>query len=115
MNSPPSPVPRRFGQVIGLDPTMVETYARYHAEIWPELVEALHAAHFRNYSIFYTDAQLFGYFEYTGTDFDADMRRLAAHPRVQDWWRIMEPMQRPLATRAPGEWWANLREVFHLD
>jgi hypothetical protein len=25
------------------------------------------------------------------------------------------PMQRPHAERAPGEWWKNMLEVFHLD
>jgi L-rhamnose mutarotase len=27
----------------------------------------------------------------------------------------MEPMQQPVETRQPGEWWANMEEVFHLD
>ena len=30
-------------------------------------------------------------------------------------WAIMKPMQEPLPTRAEGEWWANLEEVFHTD
>jgi L-rhamnose mutarotase len=25
------------------------------------------------------------------------------------------PMQKPLETRAQGEWWANMEEVFHCD
>jgi len=27
----------------------------------------------------------------------------------------MDPMQQPVENRKPGEWWANLEEVFHLD
>jgi len=27
----------------------------------------------------------------------------------------MMPMQQPLDTRAEGEWWANMEEVFHTD
>jgi len=27
----------------------------------------------------------------------------------------MMPMQSPLETRAEGEWWANMDEVFHTD
>jgi L-rhamnose mutarotase len=27
----------------------------------------------------------------------------------------MMPMQAPLDTRAEGEWWANMEEVFHTD
>ena len=28
---------------------------------------------------------------------------------------FMEPMQDPVSTRAPGEWWAKMEEVFHTD
>jgi hypothetical protein len=27
----------------------------------------------------------------------------------------MESMQRPLPTRAPGEWWASMEEVFRQE
>jgi len=27
----------------------------------------------------------------------------------------MKPMQDPLPTRQPGEWWADMEEVFHID
>jgi L-rhamnose mutarotase len=43
------------------------------------------------------------------------MAKMAAHPKTQEWWALMEPMQDPLATRDPGEWWAAMIEVFHLD
>jgi L-rhamnose mutarotase len=43
------------------------------------------------------------------------MRKMAADPATQRWWAIMEPMQDPLPTRAPGEWWAPMEAVFHLD
>ena len=43
------------------------------------------------------------------------MAKMAADPKTQEWWAIMEPMQDPVATRAKGEWWANMEEVFHLD
>ena len=108
---------RRFGQVIGLDPARLVEYRRHHDEIWPEITDALRAASIRNYSIFYRDGQLFGTFEYSGPDdeFDQRMAALAALPRMREWWDLMEPMQRPLADRAPGEWWASLEEVFHFS
>jgi L-rhamnose mutarotase len=58
---------------------------------------------------------LFAYFEYSGSDFAADMARMAAHPKTLEWWAIMEPMQRPVVNRSAGEWWANMEEVFHMD
>ena len=58
---------------------------------------------------------LFAYFEYIGDDFDADMAKMAADPKTQEWWDIMMPMQQPIATRGEGEWWASMEEVFHTD
>jgi L-rhamnose mutarotase len=108
---------RRFGQLIGLDRTRLEEYKRYHARIWPEIEHAIREAGIRNYSIFHRDGLLFAYFEYHGPDseFDARMRRLAAAPRMREWWDIMEPMQRPMPDRAPGAWWSDIEEVFHQD
>jgi len=40
---------------------------------------------------------------------------MAADPTTQKWWELCEPCQVPLANRAPGEWWADMEEVFHLD
>jgi L-rhamnose mutarotase len=58
---------------------------------------------------------LFAYFEYTGDNYIADMDRLAANPKVQEWWSLMGPMQRPVPERQPGEHWAGLRAVYHQD
>jgi L-rhamnose mutarotase len=40
---------------------------------------------------------------------------MAAHPKTQEWWAIIEPLQDPVADRKEGEWWATMEEVFHLD
>jgi L-rhamnose mutarotase len=106
---------KRFGQIIGLKPECYEEYKKYHAEVWPEVLETIRECNIRNYSIFHKDRQLFAYFEYIGNDFEADMAKMAAHPKTQEWWSIMEPMQQPVENRNEGEWWANMEEVFHLD
>jgi L-rhamnose mutarotase len=43
------------------------------------------------------------------------MARMAADARNQEWWSLTIPCQRPLETRAEGEWWARMEEVFHHD
>jgi L-rhamnose mutarotase len=106
---------KRFGQVIGVRPEHFERYKKYHAAVWPEILDMITKCNIRNYSIFHKDGMLYAYFEYTGTDFAADMAKMAADPKTQEWWSIMEPMQDPVATRKEGEWWANMEEVFHLD
>jgi L-rhamnose mutarotase len=106
---------KRFGQIIGVDPAQFEKYRDYHSAVWPEVLEMIKSCHISNYSIFHKDGMLFAYLEYTGTDFAADMARMAAHPKTREWWSVMEPMQRPLQSRTEGEWWAGMEEVFHLE
>jgi L-rhamnose mutarotase len=105
----------RYGSVLRIRPEAIERYKIYHAAVWPEVLEALRLANVRNYSIYLKDDYLFGYYEYCGTTFEADMAEMAENPKVQEWWSIMEPMQSPIDTRDPGEWWASMQEVFHMD
>jgi L-rhamnose mutarotase len=53
---------------------------------------------------------LFGYYEYTGRSYKADMEKLAAEPRNQEWLAATDPMQIPLPGKAS---WSVMREVYH--
>ncbi len=106
---------KRYGFVIRVRPETLERYKEYHVSAWPEVLATIRKANIRNYSIYLKDDFLFGYFEYHGADYAADMAQIAACPKTQEWWSIMQPMQRPLETRAKGEWWAQMEEVFHTD
>jgi L-rhamnose mutarotase len=106
---------KRYGLVLGLKPEALEEYKKYHAEVWPSILKLIRDCNIRNYSIFLKDNRLFAYYEYIGTDHAADMAKIAADPDMKKWWAIMEPMQQPLETRKPGEWWAEAEEVFHTD
>lgn len=106
---------QRCARLVGVKPEAIEEYERIHRAVWPEVLATIHACNIRNYSIFRLGSQLFAYYEYIGDDHEADMRRMAADPRTQEWWAITDPMQEPIAGRQPGEWWAELKEVFHTD
>jgi len=106
---------KRFGQIIGVRPEYLERYKKYHTAVWPEVLDMIKKCNMQNYSIFYKDGMLYAYFEYTGSNFAADMAKMAADAKTQEWWAIMEPMQDPVNTRKKGEWWANMEEVFHID
>jgi L-rhamnose mutarotase len=101
--------------VLRVKPEATERYKQYHAAVWPEVLDMIGKCGIRNYSIYFKDGFLFSYFEYCGVDFQADMAKMAADPKTQEWWAIMEPLQEPLPTRKPGEWWADMEEVFHVD
>ena len=108
---------KRYGAVIGLKPEDIAEYKRLHAEVWPDVLKQIRASNIRNYSIFLREPEnlLFSYYEYVGDDHDADMARMAADPRTQEWWDVCMPMQKPLEPRGEGEWWAAMEEVFHID
>jgi L-rhamnose mutarotase len=106
---------KRYGQVIGVKQEHFERYKKYHAEVWPGVLDMIRKCNMRNYTIFHREGMLFAYFEYIGSDFAADMAIMAADPLTQEWWAIMEPMQDPLPDRKENEWWTNIEEVFHTD
>ena len=106
---------QRFGMTIRLAPGSAERYKEYHRAVWPEVLNKLTDCNIKNYSIYFKDDILFGYYEYHGDDIKADRAKMAVDPKTQEWWATMEPMQAPLETRQEGEWWAEMEEVFHLD
>ena len=106
---------KRYGSVIRVNPEAIVEYKRYHAAVWPDILKMIRECGIRNYSIYLKDDFLFGYFEYHGSDYTADMAKMAADPKTQEWWRVMMPMQKPLDSRNEGEWWADMEEVFHCD
>ena len=111
---------KRYGMIIGLRPEKLEEYRHLHAAAWPDVLQRIKQSNIQNYSIYLRRLQdgrhyLFSYFEYTGSDFEADMAAMAADPTTQRWWALCKPCQRPLEDRAPDEWWAGMEEVFHHD
>ena len=108
---------KRFGQTIHLRPEVEAEYRKIHVKIWPEIEVAIRESGITNYSIFLKDGIMFAYYEYTGpdTEFEQRMEAMSNAPRMQEWWGITKAMQIPLPTRAEGEWWANMEEVFHQD
>ncbi|HEY5002953.1 MAG TPA: L-rhamnose mutarotase [Ktedonobacteraceae bacterium] len=104
----------RIGRIIQVKPEAIEEYERIHAAVWPEVLATISACNIRNYSIFRHGTLLFAYFEYVGEDLAADMAKMAEDPKTQEWWTHTDPMQEPLPDHAPGEWWTDLKEVFHI-
>ena len=108
---------QRMGMVIGVKPEMIAEYKRLHAAVWPEILALISDCNIRNYTIFLREPEnlLFGYWEYHGSDISADMAKIAASPKNQEWWSFTIPCQQPLESRKEGEWWAMMEETFHLD
>lgn len=106
---------QRIGWVIKVKSERLEEYKELHANPWPEVDTMLKKCNIQNYSIYYRDGFLFSYLEYTGNDFDADMKTMAADSITNEWWKLTDPCQEPVDSALDGVWWANLEEVYHLD
>ena len=77
---------KRFGMVIKLKPGSAAAYREYHAAVWPEVLKMIRECNISNYSIYFKDDVLFGYYEYHGSDIKTDLAKMAAHPKTQEWW-----------------------------
>ena len=101
--------------MVGAHKDRIAEYEAIHAAVWPEVLALIHQYNIRNYSIYRHGTTLFAYMEYVGEDFEADMAAISEEPVNKRWWALTDTMQEPVADRAPGEWWANMAEVFHTD
>ena len=101
--------------MIKVKPEGKEAYIKWHANPLPGVNEMIKECNIQNYSIYCRGDYMFAYYEYVGDDFEADMAKMAADPETQRWWDVCMPCQKPLDTRAEGEWWADMPEYFHVD
>lgn len=108
---------QRKAMVIRIRPEKIAEYKELHANAWPEVLARIAECNIRNYSIFLREPEnlLFGMFEYHGTDYEADMQKMADDPATQRWWALTDPCQEALSSCKEGEWWADMEEVFHTD
>ena len=110
---------KRFGSVIGLDPEKEQYYCELHADVWPTIVDRIRQSNIQNYSIYVTEIRgqkyLFSYFEYVGTDLEADMKAMADDPETQRWWQETDPCQIQLPGRQPGANWSDMEMVFFIE
>jgi len=104
----------RVGFCFKVKKEMIPEYKRRHAEVWPDMLQALRETGWHNYSLFMRDdGLLFGYLE--TDDFDrarADMAKREVNAR---WQADMAPFFEALEGRRPDESMLQLEEVFHLD
>jgi len=93
-------------------PGMCAEYIKRHDEIWPEMLDLLHRAGIRNYSIWQTGDELFGYYECElGAEHAARVQRES--PVVDRWNAYMKDVMAmeldPLTGAQP-----LMAEVFYL-
>ena len=105
----------RVGFMLKVRPELLEEYTRHHRAVWPEMLEALSASGWHNYSLFVrADGLLFGYFE-TPDSLQAAQARMAATAINARWQEFMAPYFESPNNARPDEMLLELHEIFHLD
>jgi L-rhamnose mutarotase len=95
-------------------PERIEEYTARHAAVWPEMLEALAATGWHNYSLFLRDdGLLIGYFETPSLE-DA-VAGMAATEVNQRWQDEMAEFFSDLGNARPDTGFLQLQEVFHLE
>ncbi|MCW2797743.1 L-rhamnose mutarotase [Nocardioides sp.] len=92
----------------------IDDYRSRHAQVWPEMLNALAETGWRNYSLFLRpDGLLIGYLETPSLDEAlAGMARTEINGR---WQAEMAEFFDELEGQAPDEGFLVLEEVFHLE
>ncbi len=96
--------------VLRIRPDRIDDYVQAHAEVWPEMLQALRDAGIRNYSIFRSGYEVFGYFESDDLERAADHM---AHQEVNTRWQ--DAMAELLEERVPDGGPPPLERIFRLD
>ena len=92
----------------------IAEYRTRHEEVWLDMLEALEATGWRNYSLFISDTgMVIGYVECE--DFDAARRAMEETEVNARWQAEMSEFFVGLEGRRPDEGLLLLDEIFHLD
>jgi L-rhamnose mutarotase len=106
---------QRVGFRLQLRKDRLDEYVVHHQNVWPEMLQALSATGWHNYSLFLdrNDATLFGYFE--TSDLQAALDGMAATDVNARWQAMMAEFFEDLGDRRPDEGFLKLDNIFYLQ
>ena len=96
-----------------LRPGTVDEYEKAHQQVWPELLAKMKEVGISDYSIFRRELDLFLVMQVA--DFDRAWDTLANDPTNLRWQKEMARFFDRITNLAPGERFAMMKEVFHMD
>jgi L-rhamnose mutarotase len=104
----------RFCFLLKVKQDLLNEYLTAHGKVWPEMLEAMHNAGIRNYSMFYReDGLLIGYLE--ADNVKEALRKSAETDASRRWQKVMARFFEPVAPgKTPGEY-QEFREYFYTD
>jgi L-rhamnose mutarotase len=103
----------RYAFQLRLKADSIEEYEREHTRVWPELLAKLSAVGISDYSIFRRGQELVLCLRVD--DFERAWDELDRDPVNRKWQEFMSRLFEPVPGKSPGERFAMMREVFHLE
>lgn len=105
---------RRVGFVLKVRQELIDEYQAHHRQVWPDMLAALRASGWHNYTLFMrADGLLFGYFE-TPESLAAARAAMEATEVNARWQALMSPYFEIPPGARPDALFVELEEVFHL-
>jgi L-rhamnose mutarotase len=104
---------RRYAFKLRIKSDAIAEYDREHKQVWPELLSKLKEVGISDYSIFRRDQDLFLCLRVD--DFARAWDELDRDPVNQKWQAKMSRLFEPVPDKLPGERFAMMQEVFHLE
>ena len=106
---------KRVGFILKVKADRLEEDKKHPQNVWPDMLEALRATGWRNYSLFMRDdGLLFGYFE-TPVDLKTAQDGMAQTEVNARWQAMMSPFFEIPPGAHPDQVLVELEEVFHTD
>ena len=104
----------RYCFLLQVRPDLLAEYRARHAQVWPEMLDALRDSGWRNYSLFVRDdGLLVGYVE--ADDLVTAQTAMSATDVNRRWQAEMARFFVGLDGRGPDEGFLLLDEIFHLE
>ena len=97
------------------DPHKIAEYKRYHAAVWPEVLQSLRGAGITGMQIYLLGRRMFMHMTTTdGFDPATSMAGYEASPRAQEWEQVMRTLQERAPEAPSDQWWADMDLVFDM-
>ena len=104
----------RYAMAVRLKDEKKDFYLKNHQNVWPEVPSELKKIKIKNYSIFLKEDFMFGYLEYEGNNFNADMVEMQKNPIVDKWTKLMVDCFNPFPNNEENNSWVMMDEIFYM-
>ena len=112
---------RCFGQVAEIRSDRIGQLKDIYFRDWSEVINVLNKYHIFNCSVFLKELEdsrhcLFVYYEYTGDDYESDMKDLSIHPKICK--LIESAKEEYFVNPTPDntdQYWSEMKEVFFYE